>query len=89
MALTMDYQRRIEGLESSVLVSNAYWRVFELHGTKKELLVKVEVKEVATSKGAIGLFSFTFEPDPLGTNYHEQAYEHMKGLEIFQGAKDS
>ncbi len=89
MALTMDYQRRVEGLDLPVLVANAYWRVLELHGNKQEILVKVEVKETALSKASIGLFVFTFEPDSQGTNYHEQAYEFLKGLDIFQGAKDS
>ncbi|EMG1955273.1 hypothetical protein V4Z26_001275 [Vibrio alginolyticus] len=89
MALTMDYQRDIAGMEQTLLIKDAYWRVKDIQGSKQELLVNVEVRERADSKGTVGLFSFVFEPDSSGVNYHEQAYEHLKTLELFKGAKDS
>ncbi|MEZ8620585.1 hypothetical protein AB6D17_06890 [Vibrio splendidus] len=89
MALTMNYQRNIAGMEQPLLIKAAYWRIKDMQGSKQELLVNVEVRENQDSKGTVGLFSFVFEPDSSGVNYHEQAYEHLKTLEIFKGAKDS
>lgn len=88
MALTMNYQRVVEGMELPVLIPNAYWRILDLQGSKEELLVKVEVKERKEAQGAIGLLSFSFSPDPNGTNYHEQAYQHLKTLDTFRAAID-
>ncbi|MCG6327244.1 hypothetical protein K6U48_09965 [Vibrio alginolyticus] len=89
MALTMTYAKSVAGMAEPIIYPDAYWRILKLEGSKDELLVQIEVLETPESKGTVGLFPFTFTPDPEGVNYHQQAYDYLKALEPFQGAVDS
>ncbi|WP_343289938.1 hypothetical protein AAIA71_26750 [Vibrio harveyi] len=88
MAVSKDFVKHIQGISQPITFENAYWRIENLSGDKSNLMVNVEIRESVNASGTIGQLSFSFQPDPFGKNYHEQAYDYLKALPDFELAVD-
>ncbi|PSB82547.1 hypothetical protein C5F61_00110 [Photobacterium damselae subsp. damselae] len=90
MAIKKDFEKPIEGTTKTTLFQGAYWVIGEngINGGKDDLLIRMNILEQKNAPAIIGIFAFSFKPDPNGINYHEQAYEHLKTLDYFKDAVD-
>ncbi len=86
MALRKDTEKSVEGFSQPLIAENAYWKVQYVFGGK----TRVEVKAEAFHNDVIiAEFKTSFTPSMDGSNFIQQAYEHLKTLPQFSGAEDA
>lgn len=85
MALQLDFTKTVNGFDSPLICEDAYWKVVSLSGDKDSMGITVSV---FNNKTKLHTVSYSFVPNLNGSNFIAQAYEHLKTLSDFAGAKD-
>jgi len=87
MALKKSIVKTVDGFEGTLSVTDAYWKIISVSGSKDQLDVTVQ----ATSDDKqVDSFSAYFVPSVAedSENFIRQAYMYLKTLPQFDGAED-
>lgn len=87
MALTKTLTKTLNGFSGSLVLPNAYCKIYEISGSKEKINFSVGTSAQKDSEPLeTGFYSFT--PALDGHNFIAQAYAHLKTLPEFAGATD-
>ena len=87
MALTKTLTKTYKGFSGSLVLPNAYFKIYEISGSKEKINFSVAISAQKDGEQLeTGFYSFT--PALEGSNFIAQAYEHLKTLPEFAGATD-
>lgn len=67
---------------------NTYVKVATVTGTKEQMSIEVKYLKDGPAGELIQALTFEFEPDMLGPNFIQQAYQFLKTLPEFSNAVD-
>lgn len=85
MALQKDIIKTQPGFNGSLVAKDVYFKVASLNGGKESMQALV----IGVCDGStIYNESYSFNPNLSGDNFINQAYQHLKTLPEFTGAKD-
>lgn len=87
MALQLDITKKVYG--QNIIIKNAYHRVEEYGGNKKEMTFKL-VSYDSKIENVVEEKYYNFEPDVSDNSYNlfKQAYEYLKTKKEFELAVD-
>lgn len=87
MALIKTLTKTHKGFSGSLVLPNAYCKIYEISGSKEKINFSVAISAQKDGEQLeTGFYSFT--PNLDGQNFIAQAYGHLKTLPEFAGATD-
>jgi hypothetical protein len=87
MALKKSIVETRENFLGQLTAEDAYWRVFNVAGSKEKVTAIIGAYVVKGGK-ILTAQQYDFVPNMDGGNFIAQAYKHIKALPEFEGAED-
>jgi len=87
MALKKSIVETRENFSGQLTAEDAYWRVFNVAGSKEKITAIIGAYVVKGGK-ILTTQQYDFVPSMSGGNFIAQAYNHIKALPEFEGAED-